>query len=189
VKFPIWEIPKNFEKKKFYEIWGIGKSQWLNLWEIFEKMLKVHTPTPFFFIRLLYQIFILPPIGTLPAGSSSRANIFPIHRNSHANHTPYGTSTPSINHAMYWGCPIQKPCQHSRASHSETMPTFQMIQNIQNTWHGSCSIHFPCQGSPHSPHSPRVGMAYAPCNSHANVCEPPTLPTGMRHGEVRAWFV
>ena len=99
---------------------------------------------------------------------------------------------PFRNHAMYGGCPIQKPCHVWGMPHSETMPTFQMIQNIQNTWHGSCSIHFPCQGSPCSPCSPRspkVGMAYAPCNSHANVCEPPTLPTGMRHGEVRAWFM
>jgi len=69
------------------------------------------------------------------------------------------------------------------------MPTFQMIQNIQNNWHGSCSIHFPCQGSPRSPHSPRVGMVPALCIFHANVCEPPTLPTGTRHGEVRAWFM
>ena len=160
-------------KKKIYEIWGIGKSQWLNLWEIFEKMLKVHTPTPFFFIRLLYQIFILPPIGTLPAGSSSRANIFPIHRNSHANHTPYGTSTPSINHAMYWGCPIQKPCHVWGMPHSETMPTFQSIPfrnhaNIPDdpehpehlAWFMLYSFSMPSvPHTPHTPHTPQ-GLAW-----------------------------
>jgi hypothetical protein len=43
----------------------------------FEKMLKVHTPTPQFYFIRIKQILVLPPIGTLPAGSIPHANNSP----------------------------------------------------------------------------------------------------------------
>jgi hypothetical protein len=79
------------------------KSQWLNLWEIFEKMLKVHTPTPQFYFIRIKQIFMLPFNSNSPYWHTSCWEHFPCQQ--------YPTwQVPHISHTM----PI--PLQHINAN-------------------------------------------------------------------------